>query len=43
MGSNIAIRGMSMAMAGSAIGDACTVRPRVHDGEITYVYSVARH
>jgi len=24
------------------VGDRCTVRARVHDGEITYVYSVAR-
>lgn len=25
------------------VGDRCTVRARVHDGEITYVYSVARN
>lgn len=28
---------------GCKVGDRCTVRARVHDGEITYVYSVARH
>jgi len=28
---------------GCKVGDRCEVRARVHDGVITYVYSVARH